>query len=200
MWLVPVVIAIGIVAMVHLGRSTAFTDPFDAGLLATLAGVFGGVPLSLWVAGRQVAIERADRERDEAAVAVARQREVLGLIREELVSNAGGIQTRTLSPERAFVLPLLTTEVWDALAASGELRWIEDPALLSVIAKAYRWVRTNIDIESRYLDATHYQGMQIGGGESGSDRLKRYASELDDAVRGALSEAINVIGKALAVS
>lgn len=108
------------------------SHPYLAGLVATFAGVAGGLPVALWVDRRGVEQE----SRDESKAEHARQVRVIGLLTVELEAALKALNEMPNTPSSVRP-PFLGSYVWSALSVSGEIRGLSAP-LLAKVAEAYR--------------------------------------------------------------
>src|SRR6266566_9432865 len=113
-----------------------------AALVATFAGVMGGIPLALLLDRfRQSQEEKARTTEAERALADAREAErkrvsgVLGLIRGELTDDEAMLEVRTNTPWEVRP-PFLGSGVWHALNNSGATVGIA-AELIEQMARAY---------------------------------------------------------------
>jgi hypothetical protein len=128
-----------------------FLDNFLANLLATFLGVLFGIPAGMYLSSRQEAKARAERLQE----ARERRRQLLTLTRAELAFNLEKLpQRERLAQEKAIAMylgPRLKTELWTTLSDGGELKWIADLELMSVLADVYYRLKEAAHLESRYL-------------------------------------------------
>jgi hypothetical protein len=105
---------------------------FDAGYIATVAGIVVGAPIAVRIALDQQANAKAAAEQLESE----RRSTTLGLIADDLYETQVELRERTADRSRA-VAPFLGSGLYATLQASGDLRLIADPALVQAISRAY---------------------------------------------------------------
>lgn len=119
----------------------------------TLAATFVGAALGFFVA---LYIDRIQRREDEAtrrsadeALARIRKVAVLSSLRRELGLVAKGMDARQGRSGNEPSKPPLPDQMWRAMCASGEIRWIADIniELLDLIATAYRLIAEEVELE-----------------------------------------------------
>jgi len=145
--------------------NSPFLNNFLANVLATFFGVLFGIPTGMYLSGRQEAKARAERTEE----ARERRRKLLTLARTELAFNLEKLpQRERYAQEKAIAMylgPRLKTELWTALSDGGELKWIGDLELMSVLADVYYRLKEAANLESRYLhlltDPTPHEAAQM---------------------------------------
>jgi hypothetical protein len=203
-WVVVVLfaLAVGWVVARQAARLVGADLPtFDAGLIATFAGVVAGVPVALLLGSisSRAGNRSASRERSDA------RRRVLRVIQRDLNETMAELVARD---RNEVVGRTLRTDVWQTLSASGELALIADPDLVNVLARAYHFVATTSDLERQLWLAYHDPAQwtlrrdhDTGAEVSGRHRLSLAASISDidphtkAAVDVALTELASVFGE-----
>jgi hypothetical protein len=181
-------------AVIVLG-SEEFRLGFETNFLATVAGVALGVQVAVMLASAQ---DRAERGR-VAAEAIARRGQVLTAIQRELEENRTTLSERRSSGSREFAIPFLQDQVWVALSDGGELRWVEDPALIRQIARGYLYVGTINFLERQAFELIHSptRTMRFAGGVHPVDaqlaKITSYLDHQDGVATAAIDEALAAI-------
>jgi hypothetical protein len=186
------VAAVVVIAGVVWFAPSTFQEAFGSNFLATLAGVAVGVPVTVWLTLREANEQgRALKTQDEARTA-ARRSQVLEALQTELTENKETLGDRRASGKREFFVPFLQDEVWAAMSDGGELRWIEDPALLRQLARSYLFIRTVIYLEKQIFEIRHYAGMRIQGSNP-EGNISGYLDHLDGVCMAAIDEGLAAI-------
>jgi hypothetical protein len=94
-----------------------------------------------------------------------RRTTVFSLLREELGRVVVQMGTSERQSRNFAPFDRMTDLLWRALSSSGELRWIEDLALLREVASAYDLLAAEIDLEHRWLEARAVAGTGIVASE-----------------------------------
>ncbi len=122
-----------------------FWKDFLSNALATFLGALVGIPIALWISRYQAKIEEKERKL-----------KILRLLKHELLMNFGKLTRWDTSVNPISITSelciFLKTEYWKAFSDGGELQWIKDPELLSMIAEAYNFIRMIVELSNRYLD------------------------------------------------
>lgn len=166
--------------------SAGLFEGYAANLAATLVGLLLGIPFALYL----VHVQQAGEARAAARVSARRKRDVLIAIERELSENLADLFVRVADPRlgRQIMVPALSIEVWRAMSESGELQPIEDPELLRVIARAYRFVG-----QTRAFEDMAWRTMSSNGSTPFRDRL----AQTDPITKAAMDEAVAAINAAL---
>lgn len=163
----------------------AFWDAAIGNWLATMLGVIVGVPVALSIERR-----RASRRQEQLASEFRRRsRNVLLLTKDELQHNLRALTNRKTVPS-SFLTQRLKDDLWQALSDSGEIKWIDDPALLSGIATAYHFVAIVRDIEEKAYAALRGINPRYDDGSYASERLLQDARAFDNALLASLATAL----------
>jgi hypothetical protein len=106
---------------------------FDAGLVATVAGIVVGVPIAIRISLEQQSQSRLEQERADEE----RRQALLRLIGDDLLQTLQELEGR--SPDRLeySITPFLGSGLYRTLRASGDLSLIRDARLLRAISRAY---------------------------------------------------------------
>lgn len=135
-------------------QDQSFIDGTVGNWFATTIGLALGVPIGLWINNRQQAkqdaIEKAMKEQD----AQEQEKRILQLIRDELGINKSSleylIEEQKTQPTIRTIIGMQDV-VWKVLSDSGELKWVRDLQLLSILAFAYHYIQALILLESQYV-------------------------------------------------
>lgn len=134
----------------------SFVQDFVSNLLSTIIGVALGIPAALWL-----------NRRVEKQTTKERVKKIITLLKDELSYNEvefarwEGNLDRVLN-EIGSISSLLRTELWQAYSDGGELEWIKDVVLLSMLADTYYSIRAITTLADRYFEA-----LQFGNGGRG---------------------------------
>lgn len=170
-------------------------EAFLANLAATAVGIVVGIPVALEINRSQIASQeeraKVERERIEAAI----EREVLGLLQEELAINKAHLAAvaATESGKRQIMLPGPKFELWTAFSDSGELNAIRDPKVIAAISHAYHYIRRLVHLEDSWLTVANYPGMMIKQDVSPAERYEGYLAKFDPIARSAIDTASSAI-------
>jgi hypothetical protein len=133
---------------------------FQSRLLVQLLGtVFFGDIVTYSLYTIEHSRENQEKRNLELAAAATNKKRVLGYIKEELSYDLKALESR----DGAFNAQAsrLKSEFWKISGLSGDLRWIDDPGLLSSISQAYFDVDIAADWERRQIDAMTGPGLTI---------------------------------------
>jgi hypothetical protein len=182
-------------------------NAYVAALVATFAGVLGGVPLALLVDRLQQEQEKKARSAVEADAAAEARRveheriaEVLGLLQTELAEDLAMLDIRTSTPWEVRP-PFLRSNVWNALVASGAMIGLP-AALIDQIARAYHRIEATSFVESETFRLSQDPMVRTiqwpsveaaGAGPSPLAAARNILSAMDGATRQAIQEAIRSI-------
>ena len=179
--IIAAALAFGIVFAVARGLGSWFgaeQTAVDGVVIATFAGVVGGVPVALlhaWLASREA-------QRQDAAERVARRAQLLRTMQVDLTENLEQLVERDRSKA---TVPFLRTDLWQALTGSDQLALLGDPALLGILARAYHRVGLTADLERQIWNAVHDPAHSAHRVEraTGRDVSGRYIEWLVEATR-----------------
>lgn len=124
---------------------------FDAGYLATVAGIVVGVPIAVAVALWQQRMAQ-DEDRDAEEI---RRSTVLQLIADDLKDARAEILVRIPDRSLQSVAPFLGSGLYPTLQASGDLQLIRDPLVLRVISRAYDRIAVTAYLEQQAWETFH---------------------------------------------
>lgn len=143
LFIVPVVYSI------LRANNQGYWDGAIGNWLATMLGIIGGIPIALEINRFTLRLEEK-KKLDEAK---QKNRDILLLIRQELIFNIGRLKDRQSSPDALQRHPY-QVDVWEAFSDSGEIKWISNMQLLNRIASAYSIIKIERFIENNaYLVA-----------------------------------------------
>lgn len=124
------------------GDASTFWDGAVANALGSVAAVFGGMQVAMWLwkyqSGEQE--QAAKRER------LKKRSDLLRLLADELADNRIRLKAR-LALKDEIVLHSLKLGFWESVKASGDLTYVDDPLLLGAIADAYHWLSVVAEYE-----------------------------------------------------
>ena len=145
-WLVALLFAAAVLsAVLYHFLVPGSKDEFWDNVAATIIGLIIGISIPVF-------LDRSSRSADEH---IQRHKTVL-LVQNEIAHNhaavdfilaADGIMAQEMLRHR------FRSEVWDALSDGGELRWINDNALLQAISEAYSCTKPLAHLQDRYIDS-----------------------------------------------
>lgn len=134
-----------------ISRATnqSYWDGAIGNWLATMLGIIGGIPIALEI--NRFTVRQEDKKKLEEAK--QKNKDVLLLIKQELVFNLDRLKDRQLSPDALQRHPY-QVDVWEAFSDSGEIRWISNTQVLNRIASAYSIIKIERSIEHNAFLAT----------------------------------------------
>jgi hypothetical protein len=144
-----------------------YWDGAVGNLVATLLGIIAGVPVALHLERRRAANEAKEKRREEIRI----KKEMLTLLREELLDNSNRLQQR-VAIEYIPIEPLKISS-WIALLESGDLKYISEPSLISCIANSYRFMAIIQDKEEHFRQCKYGAGAHVvfQDGETASHKI-----------------------------
>jgi hypothetical protein len=146
-----IIIVLGTVAY-----GSIFIQDFATNWLATFMGIVIGVPLAFWA-----------NEHQERITEKERKTKILKSLYDELeyskIEFDNLKDTETIKLESGVLSSLLRDEIWNAFSDGGELQWIKDIVLLSIIADAYSTIRSVSNLADRWYDTMQYTTVQSSG-------------------------------------
>jgi hypothetical protein len=152
---VPLVVALVLAGAIFVLAGAAFAESFLANFLATVLGVLAAIPVTLWLDRFVEAQHRGVEITEQTAATTARRTELLELIRDELVANREALSGQAAGKEaRTYAAPFLATESWDAIRDGGEVEFLTKLDTLRDVERAYRFIRTNVFLAEREMEAT----------------------------------------------
>src|SRR5262245_64007705 len=161
LWIVFAIVAIAAIGYAAKHNTRSFLDNAVGNLLATMIGLILGVTIALQINGyqqrEQTRQERAARDEESSQ----QKKRVLELTRQELAFDLEQIKSRWNGPKRQVTLPPLKTDLWRALAASGDIKWINSPPLLDAVSTAYFWINITAQLETKAFDVGYYPGLTV---------------------------------------
>lgn len=159
--------------------------------LATMLGVIGGIPIALEV--NRLIADTDDRKKRKAEK--DKEKAMLLLVKEELNFNLSRLKDRK---GNTSLLPLhpFKTDLWDALSDSGEIKFINSPALLNRITSAYHIIKIVKRTEEECYKAMRGATIQFGN-KTGHQLLLEDARTFDNQNDANTKYAIDEIDKYL---
>jgi hypothetical protein len=155
-----VVVGYSLVATFLWGHT--YWDGAIGNFAATLLGIVIGLP----VAFRLERWQQKEEDQKQADDKKKRAKVVAALIREELKENLTVLHARAALDE--LIAVRYKYELWQALAASGELQMFDNPAQLKEVANAYHFIKI-----SAALDSLAYEMLRNNAGWIDKDELIR---------------------------
>lgn len=128
----------------------SFCSDFLSNLLATVVGIFFGLPAALWLDRK--ARSRSERERKREAR--ERVTKIITVLRSELQATDRAIGTINIELVNNY-FPV-TFESWNAFSDGGELQWLNDPDLLGTLSNTYASIREYDFLFRQYARATFF--------------------------------------------
>lgn len=122
---------------------------------ATMLGLIAGVPIAFWINQKQQEFQEKERNDSERQISQERKYKVLELLRNELDVNKQHLNfliEKQSEQSKIRILAGMKNVLWRAFSDSGELHWIDNPALMDKISTAYYNVNALISYESQYSD------------------------------------------------
>jgi hypothetical protein len=140
--------------------------------ISLLIQLLGTVALGAVVTYSLYAIEHSqqaqEKEQQDARIASENKTRVLGFIKSELSYDLSSLKVRDGSIPSIEAHPL-KSDYWRISGLSGELRWVDAPELLNLIAQAYFEIENNAAWETRYVEASIGAGsaliLTLGNGQ-----------------------------------
>jgi len=121
----------------------SFWQNFLSNLLATIIGVALGIPAALWI--NRVVENRTTKERVEKIIRLLKDE----LSRNEVsLSNLDGNLPRVVH-EAGNISAQLRVELWKVYSDGGELQWVKDHVLVSMLAGTYFAIRAVMTLADR---------------------------------------------------
>jgi hypothetical protein len=181
-------------------RTTDPTDQFQywdglvGNLVATLLGIIAGVPVALHLERRRTAHEAEEKKREEIRI----KKEMLSLLREELLDNSDRLKKR-VAMKRSIPIEPLKMSSWVALRESGDLKYISEPNLISSIANFYRFLAIIHDREEHFMQCRFGVGNLVSfkDGETAPQKLLSMIFEFHSPALESFQVALAAIEKAL---
>ncbi len=134
----------------------SFWQGFAGNLFATLIGVIVGIPIAFWINNQ---VETKTEQEKKA--------KILKLLSVELSSNRSLLieweEDRNSSSPKKMYGALLSDEVWNAFSDGGELQWIKNTELLSLLATSYGEIK-----RIKYLYESYLHWKALAGGPQGT--------------------------------
>ena len=193
-WAVPAALVVFAIAYSFYRRSeTSYWDGAVGNWLATLLGIITGVPVALYLERNRAKSEQVEQQRVDRLI----RRDVLTLLRAELIDAQAKIAQRTALGSSIPVEPLKTS-AWEAMQATGSLRYVAELSLISVLSEAYRLVQILAGIEHTLHRTIYGINVQFPDGENAATKILRNAVAFHAPTLAALGQAIAVADSALA--
>ncbi len=186
---------IPILAFLSDTQDKSFLDSAMGNWFATMVGLIAGVPIGLWINKRQQEIQEAEKITLEIKIKYEHKRNVLSLLKEELLLNQEYLIDLIREQEgkpKITILAGMKNVLWLAFSDSGELQWIDNPSLINVISNAYYHINALIEFERRYSEPSFNMSVTRGrkqtfAGENAVNNVKALRpvtlKEISDAIK-----------------
>ncbi len=196
-WLILLAVILFIVIYIRSNKiESSFWDNAVSNLIATLLGLLGGIPVALSIDRYLRKQEKVNDYNNDRK----REKEILGLIREELEFSLNSVflNGRKGNLKDLFIQPL-KSDVWDAINNSGETKVIKEPELLNRITSAYyvlKFVKkieehAYIALRTTSLVFTDENGKQV----SSAQKAIKDARQFDNLFEESLTIALKMISE-----
>lgn len=137
MWIIFILVLVVLVAYSLFFSGPGYLDGAVGNLLATTLGIILGVPAAISIQRRQENKEIEKAEQD----AKIRRTEILQLLVDELKHNEHILSRRLQIENTKYPHPEIRIIVWQAFSSSGDIKWIDNPTLLTQIAITYHFLQ-----------------------------------------------------------
>jgi len=167
---------------------SSFADGTVGNLLATLVGVVLAVPVA-------ISIDRIRQKKEteaEQKAAELKRSQVLTLLLHELQINQLLIEKRLGLEDNKYPHPEFRSIAWDAFSSGGELKWIDDVTLLSIIANAYHTIRQIISDEESWYHAELERDPRTMGSTKG-DRIRSHIVPIYPQAKEVIEQSIRAV-------
>ncbi|MBU1690629.1 MAG: hypothetical protein KKD65_07815 [Gammaproteobacteria bacterium] len=173
----------------RLQEPRVFWDSAMGNLFATAVALIVGIPIALWLDRLATARER---QRDCQSQR-NREKELLGLLKDELEFNMKLVEARLENPDYLYPYPF-KNDFWDAATASGDTKVLSSRKVLDTLAGGYYLVRHVRRIEEQAHRAARTATVSFGGGKTAVQLLVEDAARFFSPLQSALNEALTELG------
>lgn len=170
-WLPPVLLcAIAIYYSIYRYSSETYWDGAIGNWLATLLGIIVGAPVALFM----------ERKREDSVLKTKKEEEknilksILTLIDKKLSENQEMISSRLQLEGEIMTMPVKISN-WEALKASGDLRYLSNQNLLGIISDTYRMIELVLETEKQIYKTIYGVNVIFSDGENASTKLMKDA-------------------------
>jgi len=122
---------------------------------ATMLGAVVGILVAIEINNGQIEVQRKDEQLKREAEKRDHQLLTLSLLQDELEFNkeiiADAVQRQGDHPN-IIVMPGPRAASWNAILASGELKWLDNLSLVDLLTKTYHTIEFIIALERNYYD------------------------------------------------
>lgn len=122
-----------------------FWENAVSNLLATVLALIAGIPIALWI-DRRI---KQQEDREKFRLERLKEKEILTLIKEELSFSYSLFLQGKKGNTTNMTIQSLKSDLWDALVASGDIKYIELPELLNGLTSVYYIVKMVKEIEKQ---------------------------------------------------
>lgn len=124
---------------------------FDAGYIATIAGIIVGVPVALGIAGAQETGRRAS----QASARASRAADLLRRLDADLAETLQELESQDRQPRVGSIVPFLGTGLWDVLKSTGDLALLSDLGVMRDVSRAYDRIGLTAYLERQAWELTN---------------------------------------------
>jgi hypothetical protein len=195
MWVVFSLVLLAVFSYSIFFSGPNYYDGAIGNLMATICGIVLGVPAAISISHWRDKIEQSKAMRD----AETKRDKILQLLLDELRHNKRILSKRLALEDKKYPHPELKFIGWHAFSNSGEIRWLDDPALLDHIANAYHYIQLlNADEEIWYkaeIERDPRQSWKAPG-----DRIREHIVKIYPDADKVVTQTIKVIEEYLSYS
>lgn len=187
--------AMAIAYSVYRADRVEYWDGAVGNWLATLLGIIVGIPVAL-------SLERnRERAENEAKARVERQMrlDVLALLKRELAEAERSIVHRMSLGSSVPVEPLKVSS-WEAMKATGNLKYVSEPSLIEPISDAYRLIQVLAQEEFVLHRTVFGVNVQFPDGENAAVKIMRNLTAFQAPSVALIRTALSAIEAALAAT
>ena len=136
-------------------------------------------------------------EQEKSQSEISKRRSiVMQLLRTELTDNKARIIIRSTLPDTIPIEPLKLSH-WQAILATGDLKFINDPIIITSISDAYRLLEVLVEIERDINHAAHNNTVTYVDGETAMFKLVKNSKNFHIQTMEAIDNAIIKINKVI---
>jgi len=153
-------------------------DSFLGNLLATIIGIFVGIPIALEVNEYQTKLQAKTKRLEEEHDKRERQERILNLIKGELEYNRNLLSVIVEEQKEnptVVVFDGLKNDLWLSFSDGGELQSVDDLELIDSLSWAYYYLRILIPLEEKYFDPDFLLGVEHTGTDGSTSRTYKGA-------------------------
>ena len=162
--IVLIAVSAPLVYALRMPSPKPFWDNAMGNLFATAVALLAAIPVALWLSRRAAA--RAARHGEQSRREC--EKALLALLKQELSLNLKFVGERQAKPDQLHRLPL-KSDLWNAAAASENLRLFSSLKLLDELAGVYYMVRLVRRIEEQAYRALASATVTYAGGKTAAE-------------------------------